>query len=67
MSGLSGLSITERMSLKFVAEEFLFHEAQLLDSRRYQEWLELLTDDIHYWMPIRRTTTAKEVSQEFRG
>jgi len=27
--------------------------------------LALLTDDVHYWMPIRRTTTAKEVAQEF--
>jgi 3-phenylpropionate/cinnamic acid dioxygenase small subunit len=34
-------------------ENFLYHEAQLLDERRFEEWLELLADDVHYWMPIR--------------
>jgi biphenyl 2,3-dioxygenase beta subunit len=54
-----------RMRLTFEAEQFLYHEASLLDERRYDDWLELLTDDIHYWMPIRRTTTAREVANEF--
>lgn len=53
------------MRLRFEAEEFLYAEAALLDERRYDEWLTLLTDDIHYWMPIRRTTTAREVANEF--
>ncbi len=53
------------MRLRFEAEEFLFYEAELLDARRFNEWLELLADDIHYWMPIRRTTQAKEVDLEF--
>ena len=34
-------------------EQFLYREAQLLDDRRFQEWLDLLTDDIRYWMPVR--------------
>ena len=34
-------------------EQFLYREARLLDSRRFSEWLELLTDDIRYWMPTR--------------
>ena len=32
-------------------EQFLFSEARLLDSERWQEWLALMTSDIHYWMP----------------
>ena len=32
-------------------EQFLFHEARLLDSERWEDWLALVTDDIHYWMP----------------
>lgn len=32
-------------------EEFLYHEAMLADESRYPEWLELVTDDIHYWVP----------------
>jgi benzoate/toluate 1,2-dioxygenase beta subunit len=32
-------------------EEFLYHEAQLLDERRFEEWLELFTEDAVYWIP----------------
>lgn len=59
------LSVQERLQLHFEAEEFLYHEAELLDSRRLDEWLGVLTEDIHYWMPIRRTTQAKEMHLEF--
>ena len=31
-------------------EQFLFHEARLLDSGRLHEWLELFTDDVQYRM-----------------
>lgn len=32
-------------------EQFLFHEARLLDTEAWEEWLALVTQDIHYWMP----------------
>lgn len=32
-----------------------FQEAYFLDNRKYKEWLELLTDDIKYKMPLRET------------
>ena len=31
---------------------FLYHEAELLDNRRFTEWLGLLTEDIIYRMPV---------------
>jgi len=65
MSGVDQLSVQERMLLKHEVEEFLFMEAGLLDSRRFDDWISVLTEDIHYWMPIRRTTTAREVEREF--
>jgi 3-phenylpropionate/cinnamic acid dioxygenase small subunit len=34
-------------------EQFLYREARLLDERRFEEWLALLTDDIRYWMAAR--------------
>jgi 3-phenylpropionate/cinnamic acid dioxygenase small subunit len=40
--------------LKADVEDFYYHEADLLDERRYRDWLELLTEDITYFMPIRR-------------
>jgi 3-phenylpropionate/cinnamic acid dioxygenase small subunit len=33
-------------------EQFLYHEARLLDTQRYEEWLELFTPDATYWLPL---------------
>jgi benzoate/toluate 1,2-dioxygenase beta subunit len=32
-------------------EDFLIHEARLLDDARFDEWLALFTDKAHYWVP----------------
>ncbi len=34
-------------------EQFLYREARLLDERRFAEWLDLFTDDVHYAMSTR--------------
>ena len=34
-------------------EQFLYGEARLLNERRFREWLELLTEDVRYWMGSR--------------
>lgn len=65
MAAYADMTAQAQMLLKHEVEEFLFMEADLLDSRRYDDWLAVLADDIHYWMPIRRTTTAREVELEF--
>lgn len=31
----------------------LLHEADLLDERRFEEWLDLFTADGYYWVPLR--------------
>ena len=33
--------------------QFLYHEAELLDNARQVEWLDLLTEDVTYRMPVR--------------
>ena len=46
-------------------ERFLYREARLLDGRRFREWLELLTDDLRYRLPLRSsryTKTTKAVA-----
>src|SRR3981189_2578467 len=40
-------------------EQFLYREARLLDERRFHEWLQLFTDDVHYWMAGRRNRYPK--------
>src|SRR5437660_8406610 len=32
-------------------EHFLFHEAALLDQRRFRDWMGLFTEDGTYWVP----------------
>jgi phthalate 3,4-dioxygenase subunit beta len=38
------------------AHQFLVDEAYLLDAQHYEAWLDTLTDDIRYIMPVRATT-----------
>ena len=54
-----------RILLKDEIQDFLYREAELLDERNFEEWLELLTDDIRYWMPMRRNVKANELDREF--
>ena len=54
-----------RLLLRDEIERFLYREADLLDERRYEEWLELLSDDVHYWMPMRRNVPRDEPEREY--
>ena len=33
------------------AEQFLYHQAEILDDRRWEDWMALFTQDGTYWMP----------------
>ncbi len=44
-------------SLRSDVEQFLFHEARLLDEAKLDEWLALFTDDAFYWIPARLDQT----------
>ena len=46
---MDGLQIRDEV------QDFLYREAELLDGGRFQEWLDLMTDDILYQMPVRMT------------
>lgn len=58
-------SLSERIALQYEVEQFLYEEAALLDDRRFADWLGLIADDIHYWMPIRRTVTVENLHLEY--
>ena len=47
MDGAAGHAVDLR-----AVEQFLFHEARLLDEARYEEWLALFTETAWYWVPI---------------
>ena len=59
------MSDLARLLLKEEIEQFLYREAELLDERRYEEWLALFTEDAQYFMPMRRNVPHDEPEREF--
>ena len=54
-----------RLLLQQEIEEFLYREADLLDERRYEDWLALVAEDVRYWMPMRRNVKVDDIEREF--
>jgi 3-phenylpropionate/cinnamic acid dioxygenase small subunit len=56
------------LSLMREIEDILYVEADLLDERQYLKWLDLFTEDVRYWVPIRKNVAfadrAKETTSE---
>ena len=55
----------ERVALQQEVQDFLFLEARLLDERRLDEWIGLMADELHYFMPIRRNVKFGDWELEF--
>jgi len=47
MNAPAGVAAIDRARI----EEFLIHEARLLDDRRFRDWMALFADDGTYWVP----------------
>jgi 3-phenylpropionate/cinnamic acid dioxygenase small subunit len=47
------------VELQHRVEQFLYREVRLLSERRYEEWLDLFSDDARYWMPARETINGQ--------
>lgn len=58
-------TMLEQMLLQHEVEQFLYREARLLDERRLDDWLDLLADELHYWMPMRRNIKFGDWDLEF--
>src|ERR1700741_4539089 len=58
----SGPVAGERASrdVHFEVEQFYYEEAELLDDGRFADWLELLADDLDYWMPTRTNRLRRQ-------
>lgn len=44
-------------------EQLLYHEAQLLDSGRFHDWLALMAPDLRYWAPVRANLPRNRESE----
>lgn len=54
----------ERLLLVREIEAFFYAEAELLDERHFEAWLDLLTEDVRYWMPMRRNVRFGDQDRE---
>ncbi|MBF6247347.1 benzene 1,2-dioxygenase, partial [Nocardia elegans] len=54
----------EKVLLQHRVEQFLYHEALLLDRWRWSSWLELFTEDVLYWMPVRKNRLRRQRDQD---
>lgn len=54
-----------RLLLQREIEAFYTREAELLDDRRFTEWLDLFAADARYWMPIARNVAFDRPRDEY--
>jgi biphenyl 2,3-dioxygenase beta subunit len=54
-------------ALQHEIEQFLYHEAELLDEHRYQDWYALFADDLHYRMPIQANRLRRDRGTDGEG
>lgn len=54
------VQVTSYSELLREIEDFLYAEADALDERRFEEWLDFLADDIRYHIPIRKNLPFAE-------
>ena len=62
---MTGDERIQRLLLTQEIIDFLNREAELLDERRYEEWLGLLDEQVRYFMPMRRNVKFGEEAREF--
>jgi 3-phenylpropionate/cinnamic acid dioxygenase small subunit len=65
MSKQAEIDLTKRAVLREEVTEFLNWEAELLDEQRLHEWLDLVSEDIDYRVPVRVTRERGAESSEF--
>jgi 3-phenylpropionate/cinnamic acid dioxygenase small subunit len=54
----SGVSI-DHLLLTREIEDFLYREADTIDSRQFEQWLDYFSDELRYWVPIRKNLPFK--------
>lgn len=63
-SPVSPVTPTPQQALWFELMQFYIREAWLLDERKLQEWLDLFTEDVLYFMPRRKNVPRRETHRE---
>lgn len=50
------------VELAYRVQQFLFHEAELLDDGRFADWLEIFDEDLTYWAPLRTNRLRRQAA-----
>jgi len=58
-------AMIDRLVLRHEVEQFFITEAELLDTRQFNAWLDLLAEDIRYWMPLATNRSHGEWDGEY--
>jgi 3-phenylpropionate/cinnamic acid dioxygenase small subunit len=58
---------TQSREVQQDVEQFLYYEAALLNERRFDEWLQLLADDLRYYAPLRATRSSRDQDRALGG
>ncbi len=58
-------SALDTILLEAEIERFFSAEAEMLDERRFDAWLDLLHEDLRYWMPIARNVRFDKPETEY--
>jgi 3-phenylpropionate/cinnamic acid dioxygenase small subunit len=60
------VAVAVDLETRLAINDLLVHEAELLDDRRFEEWLELFTPDVEYLAPIRvsRKNPAPDTNED---
>ncbi len=56
---------TSLPTLRERVEDFFSYEAELLDERQYRHWLDLLAEDVRYFMPLTRNVQHDKLATEY--
>jgi 3-phenylpropionate/cinnamic acid dioxygenase small subunit len=65
MNAIDQKGAIETLLLEAEIDRFFAKEAELLDERRFDEWLDLLDDGIRYWMPVARNVHFEQTEREY--
>lgn len=67
MTKLSPQPEAPSVELIIALQQTLFKEARLMDAERYDEWVEMLAEDIHYHMPGIETRYRQDKTDQVRN
>lgn len=57
--------LTDKADHREAVEDFLYREARLLDEQQLHDWLDLVTEDVDYRVPVRTTRERGAEQSEF--